>query len=380
MAKPKIAFFFPNFEVGGAERVTLNLLQGLDRRHFDCSLVLGEKKGYYLQELPADISVAALGTQRFFSLFIKLIKYFRRAEPDIFISVFPHFSLISILARNFSRAKTRIVIIEHSLFSRSAVNAQTLPRRLVARFIFPYLMKIFYRQAEAIIAVSKGVAEDIGRITRLKDKIKIIYNPIVNEAIYILMKENIKHPWFLSQEAPTLLAVGRLAKAKDYPTLLRAFALVLKKEPARLVILGEGSEKKRIEKLSRMLGISKNIAFLGLQKNPYKYMAKSSIFVLSSQQEGFSTVIVEAMACGLPVVATDCETGPREIIKQGKSGFLVPVGDYAALAKAIIKLLKDYPLRKKFSEEGKKRAGDFGIKRGVEAYKSFLLGLLKNHA
>ena len=169
-----------------------------------------------------------------------------------------------------------------------------------------------------------------------------------------------------------------MVKCKDYPNIFRAFSLILQKEPARLVILGRGPEKEKLIQLADKLDLSKNIAFLGFQKNPYKYMKKASVFVLSSLQEGFGNVIIEAMACGTPVVSTNCPAGPDEIIENGKNGILVSVGDYKELAKAIQKVLNSPFLRKKFSDEGKNRAQDFSIINSVKQYEEVFLKIMSS--
>jgi len=377
MNKIKLAFFFPSFETGGAEKAALNLLKELSRERFDLSLVLAEKKGNCLKTLPADIAVVDLKSQGFVDLFLRLLKYFKRENPDIFVSVFPHFSLLAIIAKNFSGANAKIVIIEHSIFSRTAENVRTFFRRFVGRFIFPTLMRIFYSKAAKIISVSKDVANNIKEITNLSDCIKVVYNPIIENSIYNLAEEKIEHPWFKDSKTPVLLAVGRFAKAKDYPTLLYAFAKVQRKKHIKLVVLGDGYERENLEKLCHRLGIAGNVAFLGFQENPYKYIAKACIFALSSKQEGFPTVLIEAMALGLPVVSTDCGSGAKEVIESGRNGFLVPACNSDALSEAIIKLLESPSLREKFSLAGRVKAKDFSVSRGVKEYEKIFFELSK---
>lgn len=374
----KLAFFLPNLEIGGAEKVTANLLNELDRKKFSPQLILQEKKGYHLGTVPKDILIVNFNGCNLFCSFLKLIKYFHKESPDIFVSVFPRFSVVAIAAKIFSGSNAKIVVIEHSIFSRTATNAPTLLRRMVARFIFPALMRILYQNSEAIICVSRGVANDITKITGLKNKIGVIYNPIVNPEIYELAKEPVNHPWILDKSTPVILAVGRLVKAKDYPTLLNAFYMILRIKQAKLLILGEGNDELKIKRFAERLGISGSVDFLGLQENPYKFMAKSSVFVLSSQQEGFSTVIVEAMACGLPVVSTDCESGPSEIIQDEKNGYLVKVGDSAAMAEKIIKILDNNAVRNKFSENGRIRAKDFTVGNKTQEYEKLFLNIIKS--
>jgi len=199
----------------------------------------------------------------------------------------------------------------------------------------------------------------------------------VSDELYNLAKEPVEHPWFNNKEIPIIIAVGRLTKAKDYPTFLRAFSLICKKRKAHLVILGEGEERKNLENLIHKLNLPENVAFLGFQKNPYKYMQKASVFVLSSKREGFPNVIVEAMTCGVPVISTNCQSGPNEIIKNGENGILVPVGDEKALAEAILKVLNNHSLRQKFSEQGRKKAQDFTAEKSIKEYEKLFQEVLK---
>ena len=219
------------------------------------------------------------------------------------------------------------------------------------------------------------MAKDFLTINK-KLKINVIYNPITHSNIQKLAEESVNHPWFLNKEIPVIVMVGRLLINKDYPTFFKAFHIILKQQPAHLVILGKGQELEKLQNLAKDLDITENIAFLGFQKNPYKYMRQATVFVLSSSREGFGNVIVEAMACGTPVISTNCFAGPNEIIKHGTSGMLIPVFDYEGLAKAVILILRDAPLRRKFSEEGLKRAQDFTIQKSVGNYEALFKELI----
>lgn len=378
MNKPriKIAFFLPNLEGGGGERSVLNLLKGLNKENHKISIVLEEKRGDFLKDVPKEVSIIDLSTLRLPGIFFKFIRYFQKEKPDIFISTFPRFNLIILLAKFFSRRKVKFIITERTTVSGLYITARKVSHRLIAYFLLPYLIRLIYPKADAIIGISRGVAEDLYKIIRSSQKIRVIYNPIAVEQIYTLAEEPLEHPWFSSRKIPVILAVGRLAKCKDYPNLLMAFNKILQKQPIRLVILGKGSEKSKLERLADKLGLSENIAFLGFQENPYKYMKKASVFVLSSIQEGFGNVIVEAMTCGTPVVSTDCRSGPNEIIENGKNGILVSVSNPKALAEAVLNLLKNPLLRKKLSEEGKKRAQDFSVEKITKEYEKFFQELI----
>ena len=363
-----VAFFLPSLEPGGTERNVVNLVNNIDRRKYLISLVLGNIKGDFVKQIGKDIPITNLDAAGSIGLFFGLIRYFKKQKPDIFISAFPRINIICTVARMFAKAETKIVITEHSVFSLLPVIAKTSLRRLFARFFMPTLCKLIYPKADAIICVSSGIAEDLSKIFYYQNGMKVIYNPVIDDKVYTLAEESVDHPWFLDIKIPIIVAAGRLVACKDYPTLFNAFGEIIKKQPAHLVVLGAGSEKQTLMDLAKKLGISEQVAFLGFQENPYKYMKRASVFVLSSLQEGFGNAIIEAMACGAPVISTDCPTGPREIISNRKNGILVAMQDYKALAKAVMEVLDDLSLRQQLSREGKKRARDFLITNSVEKY------------
>jgi glycosyltransferase involved in cell wall biosynthesis len=213
--------------------------------------------------------------------------------------------------------------------------------------LLPRLARIFYRRANAIIAVSQGVADDlVNNIGVSRNKTHVIYNPIVTPALLEKMQIVPSHPWFVPGTPPVVLAVGRLTAQKDYPALLHAFALARQEREMHLLILGEGEKRFELEAMVSSLGLENDVQMPGFVPNPYMYMARASVFVLSSAWEGFSNVIAEALACGVPVVSTDCPSGPAEILENGKFGKLVPVGDPNAMARAILATLDSIPDRR----------------------------------
>ena len=201
----------------------------------------------------------------------------------------------------------------------------------------PRLMKQFYPWADGIVVVSDGVRNDLSDLTGIPyDRISVIYNPsVVKEEVQAKAKTTLDHPWFEANQPPVLVAVGRLQIQKDYPTLLRAFAQVRRSRAVKLVILGEGRERSKLEGILRELDLEQDESQPGFVENPYPFMAKASLFILSSRWEGLPTVLIEALCCGTPAVSTDCPSGPREILKDGRYGKLVPVGDSDSLAQAI---------------------------------------------
>ena len=190
--------------------------------------------------------------------------------------------------------------------------------------------------ADKIIAVSEGVLEDLSSISlRAARKGRVICNPVVDSEISQGAEEPISHPWIEEKNVPVVLGVGRLAPQKNFDLLLRAFARMKKERDARLIILGDGSQRGQLESRIEALGIGNHVDLLGFVANPYPFMSGASLFTLSSDYEGFGTVLVEALACGSPVVSTGCPSGPREVLEDGKWGRLVPVGDEEALAAAM---------------------------------------------
>ena len=235
----------------------------------------------------------------------------------------------------------------------------------VIRRLLRYTLGIVYPWADHIIAVSRGVAREVQRLTGLPDdRVTTIYNPVVGPCIARLAAEPVDHTWVADAHVPLILAVGRLTVQKDYPTLIRAFARVRAVRAAHLVILGEGRQRHKLEKLVQEFSLEADVALPGHVDNPFAWMSKAAVLVLPSAWEGLPCVLIEALACGCPVVSTDCPSGPREILEDGAIGPLVPVHDDRALAAAILMVLAAPPDRGKLL----RRAEDFRIDAGVDAY------------
>jgi glycosyltransferase involved in cell wall biosynthesis len=284
--------------------------------------------------------------------------------PRVVISNLSHLNVLLLFARMLSRVPTGVIAVEHNTLSIVLENTPKLSPRLL-----PSLMRLLYPKASFIVGVSQGVVDDLKKVLGFESpKFRVIYNPIVDEDLLKKAEEPVDHPFFGEGKPPVVLAVGRLHVAKDFPTLLRAFALVRREIPSRLLILGEGEKRQELESLARKLGINGDLDMPGFVKNPYKYMRRASVFVLSSQWEGFGNVLVEAMACGCPVVSTDCPSGPGEILAGGEYGILVPVGNPEKLAEAILGVLTNQELARELSEKGKRRAQDFTVERAVKEY------------
>jgi glycosyltransferase involved in cell wall biosynthesis len=262
----------------------------------------------------------------------------RQEHPDSLIASIGHANVVALCARVLAGASTRIVVTEHLNTSVSDKGRRPLPLRAVRR-----LAGILYGWADEVVAVSEGVADDMVRCRLVPSRkhIKVIYNAVVSPELHERAKAPVEHHWFAPGERPVLLTVGRLTAQKDHTTLLKAFASLRQRRSARLLILGEGEARPQLEDLIATLGLREDVNLPGFVENPYAYMSRSAGFVLSSAWEGLPTVLIEALALDVPVVSTDCPSGPREILKNGAFGALVPVGDAPALAAAMERMLED---------------------------------------
>jgi glycosyltransferase involved in cell wall biosynthesis len=333
---PLIAFFLRTLGGGGAERVLLNLAQGLIEQELMVDLVVSAGEGLDLWQIPSGVRIINLDAPRVSASLPKLIAYLRRERPTALIPSLHYANEVAILAKYLARVPVKVLLIEHNALSLEIEHHEKGTRK----HLIPLAARVLYPLADGIVAVSRGVAEDLAQITGISsERINVIYNPVITPQLYEMAKEPVNHPWFNPGEPPVILGVGRLEDQKDFPTLIRAFALVRRVRPSRLVILGWGPDRPQLEALLSELGIEDDVVMPGHVKNPFTYMARATVFTLSSVWEGLSNVLIEAMALGTPVVSTDCQSGPAEVLGNGKYGSLVPVGDSEILAQSIMQIL-----------------------------------------
>jgi glycosyltransferase involved in cell wall biosynthesis len=329
-----IAIFFHDLGIGGAERVMLQLAQGFIELGHPVDLVLAHAEGPLLFEVPLGVQVIDLKTRSPFWMFIKFIRYLRAERPSVLLSPFEVTSVIAILAKKMSSVSTRVIIriSVHISRNKRTTKWKKILEQLVVSRVYPL--------ANGIITVSDGVAEDLASYTGIpRQRIKVIYNPVVSEQLLQAAEQPIQHPFFGESQYPVILGVGRLAEQKDFSTLIKAFDILRKKIPSRLIILGDGEERPSLEELIRSSGLQNLVDLPGFDTNPFAFMKNASLFVLSSKWEGLPGVLIQALACGCPVVSTDCLSGPSEILKDGEYGYLVPVGDVNAMAEAMEAIL-----------------------------------------
>ena len=302
-----------------------------------------------------------------------LAAYLRERRPDVLLAANTWPNLVALWARRLARVETRIVVSERTQLSE---RVQHLRRRARWRHL-PLLLARFYREADEITAVSRGVARDLVAATGLPPhSVKALPNPVVSTRLHELAEAPAPHPWLGEGEPPVILGAGRLHPEKDFRNLLKAFAQVRRRRSARLIIIGEGPERARLEKLRLELGLASEVALPGHAPNPFAFMRRSAVFALSSRYEGLPGVLIQAMACGCPCVSTDCPSGPREIMEDGKLGPLVPVGKADELAKGIIRCLDDPVPRVAL----RNRASAYSVEAAADAYLEVLLKRDPGHA
>jgi glycosyltransferase involved in cell wall biosynthesis len=342
--RERVALLVPNLGGGGAERVMVDLGNDLARRGLRVDLLVALRGGVlaapdgggYVEGVAPEVRVVPLDARRTLLSIPPLVRYLRRERPAALLATLTHANVVAVWARRLAGVSTRVVIREANTLSRHTRAAVRLRDRAL-----PWLTRRFYPWADAIVAVSEGVADDLATLVP-RDRVCVLDNPVVGPGLAALAAEPVDHPWLSTdQSRPVVLGVGRLTAQKDFQTLLRAFALVRARRDVRLLILGEGEQRPALERLAGELGIAAAVDLPGFESNPFAYMARAAVFALSSAWEGSPNVLIQAMAAGAPVVATDCASGPREILGGGRHGRLVPVGDAEALASAIDRTLAE---------------------------------------
>ena len=289
--------------------------------------------------------------------------YVREARPDVLVSALPGADTAAVCAAELTDRAVPVVVTV-----RTNVVADYTPEWLAA-------CRTLYPLADAVVAISRGVGESVRQSMGVDAEcIRTIYNGVPVDSIRQLAQEEVTHPWFADGEPPVILCVGREAPQKDHPTLVEAFGLVRREVNARLVILGKLSAacRERLKRLARGHGVEADLGFLDFDENPFRYMRRAALLALSSRWEGLSMVVIEALACGTPVVSTDAPYGPREIL--GAWGGLPPVGDAPALARALVETLRGaHPTEEALT----RRAADFSIDKAAEAYEALFRKLAR---
>jgi glycosyltransferase involved in cell wall biosynthesis len=356
----RIAIFISFSGEGGVERMILNLAGGLRDEGFDVDLVLVKARGAHVLSIPAGVRVVKLNARHTLTSLPALVRYLRRERPQVLLAAKDRAIKTAVLARAFARVPVRLV-------GRlgTTLSAALRGRSLIKKWVWYMSMRLFYRHVDRIIGVSQGVVDDVLAITSLpRERVRVVRNPVWTPELSRLAQESVGHPWLQTRDTPVILGAGRLTRQKDFATLIRAFAEVRTRRPCRLIILGDGNLRSYLETLASELNVRDDVSLPGFVTNPYAWIARARLFVLSSLWEGSPNVLTEALAIGVPVVSTDCPSGPREILKDGEYGTLVPMGDVTALAHAMAATL-DHPLPRERLQEA---ARPYTVDRSVRGY------------
>lgn len=362
----KIAIFLPHIGFGGVERSTSILAKQMVVLNHDVTVLsLGSNPGpgshfeglkyHHFSEKRVSTAIPAIA------------RYLRREKPDAVISAQSYANVGIVIASKLARYRGKVLLSERLNVSA----ASEFDRSLKTRTTFA-LMRLLYRKADAVVAISQGVADDLVRITRLSpDRISVIHNPVNHPDIHVKAQEPVDCNWLDNTEIRTVITVARLERQKNVASLIEAFSQI-EDEDLRLLIIGDGSEREGLVDLTDRLGVPDRVRLVGSVTNPYKYMARSHLFVLSSLYEGLGNVLVEALALKIPVVSTDCPSGPAEILEGGKFGTLVEPGNTQALADGIKAALEDYESIKMKTQDAQTILERFTPETAVEKYLALL--------
>jgi glycosyltransferase involved in cell wall biosynthesis len=375
MQARRVALFLPSLFFGGLQRLLLTLANGFVAHGLDVELIVAMPRGEFLTEVPTKARLIDLGIKagrgwedRAILSLPALARYLLQERPPILLSPPMYANFVAVLASRFTGCRTRtLAIVDYTMsaFARSVKwHQKAIP--LLASRLLPL--------ADDVVATYRQAAVDLALLTRLPpERIQVIYPPVVTPELLQKAKVPVTHPWFQPKDGAVLVSAGRLVPEKDFATLLRAIALVRREVDVRLLILGEGPQRRSLETLVSQLHLTDMVQMPGFVSNPYAYMRLADAFVLSSSLEAFGIVIVEALALGTPVICTDTSSGgPAEILENGKYGKLVPVGDAKGLAVGILETL-DNP---QDPEMLRARAKDFSQEEVISRY----LELLNLHA
>lgn len=360
-AAPRIAIFMSTSGHSGNDRAMKNLVPALIGRGYGVDQIRVRRHGPELPSGLAGLRVIDSGVSTTYAALPALVRYLREQRPAVLLADKDRVCRTALLARRWAGAQgTRLV-----LSCGTTVSVDLAHRGGLERAIQRYSMGHFYRHAEQVITFSHAAAEDLCAYTGLpREQVRGVAQPVVPASLFAQRPPRPEHPWFVEGQPPVILGVGELSLRKDFATLLRAFARLRAQRPARLVIAGKGGQHEALRAQAAQLGIAADVELLGFRRDVHALMAHAAVFAMTSRWEGLGFVLIEALACGTPCVATDCPSGPAEVLEGGRHGVLVPVGDDAALADALARTLDSPPA----AESSRAAARPYEIEAATDAY------------
>jgi len=367
MSEPdRICFVLPSLNGGGAERAAVHILNALDGRRWTRSMYLFTREGPYLDQLQSSIELASGSNGSRGGRWLDLRRFIRATRPRLVVSFLSYFSVLT--AVRSAGVGARVVFNQQTPMSAFLADADYHWRRPWRRRAFSIVTRIGYRLADAIVTTSSGVADDLSAAFGVaRQRIRVVHNPVDERAVADRSAEQLPPAHDAEWSRPAIVAAGRLAEAKNYPLLIDALAVLRRRVPARLFVLGEGEAEGVLRAQVDRRALAGAVVFLGFQLNPWKYIARGDVFALTSRYEGFGNVLVEAMACGVPIVATS-SPGTREIVTDGVDGLLVEQHEPEAVASALERALSDEPLRRRLSDAARRSARRFALPAVAAAY------------
>jgi glycosyltransferase involved in cell wall biosynthesis len=367
--RARIPIFASFSGAGGVERMLINLMQGFIDAGYAVDLLSVSARGPHVDQIPASVHRLDLGARHTLTAIPALAAYLRRTRPPVLLVAKDRAGRAAVIARRLAGVQTRILLRLGTTLSAAMADRPALLRLLRYQPI-----RWLYASVDHIIAVSEGVAEDTARIAGYpRERIRVIRNPVITPGFLAQATEPCPHPWFASAARfrhPVIVGAGRLGRQKHFCGLIQAFARLYDERPCRLVIIGDGSERQALQALAHDLGIAHAVDLPGFKANLATYLAHADLFVLSSLWEGSPNVLTEAMALGTPVIATDCPSGPREILAGGRHGGLVPVADIPALAQAMGQALDAPPIAPRTQGIVDAYHQEYSVKRYLELIES----------
>ena len=367
-ARRKICFVLPSLSGGGAERAAVQILNALDDETWDRSMYLFRREGPYLADVSPRVQLHAGSVESRVGRWQALRRFVRETRPDVVVSFLSYFTVLT--AVRSAAVGARVVFNQQTPMSAFLTDGDYQWRRRWHRPVFAAVTRAGYAAADLIVTSSEGVADDlVAAFGVARASVRVVHNPVDLDAVGVASHEPIDPAHQAIWQHPVIVAAGRLAEAKNYPLLIEALALLRSRVPARLFILGQGDEERAIRARAAARGLEEAVVLCGFQKNPWKYIARADVFALTSHYEGFGNVLVEAMACGVPVVATR-SSGTSAIVRDGVDGLLVDRHDPAAVAAALERVLGDEPFRRQLAGEARVGAGRFALPVIAREYES----------
>lgn len=323
----ELSLITSHLDFGGAQRITINLANELSRRGHRVDLLAVDANGGLKPEVNGDVNIIDLDSTGSHYALPSLIFYLRNNKPDLLFSSLTQVNVLSTVAATIARVETDVIITEHSVPRERTSTGEKTRSLQLAEYVYPY--------ADKIIAVSNDIADGISDILNIpRTQISVIPNPVIEPSIRDKYKQKCEDISF-EEHQYTILGAGRIEPRKDFKTLIQAHKYLSSTHDIHTIILGDGPDIDDLKRIADENDLEDTVTFPGYVENPYKYMNRASVFALSSITEGFPSVLVEAMACGTPVVATDCSSGVHEILDGGKYGTIVPIEDPEKLAEGI---------------------------------------------